>query len=196
MIWKGLTPPYRTIVADPPWPAVATPGYVRGVGRRYGAGGRRRRATSLSYSTMTLEDITDLPVCDLAAENAALFLWALAPMVREGLATQVVRAWGFQPVGEIVWAKPNFGLGAFPRPQHEVLIVARRGMLRFSRNDVGSVQRWPQVYGNNGGKSHSSKPPAALDLIESVSPGPYVELFARQPRLGWDHWGYGFERPR
>lgn len=55
------------------------------------------------------------------------------------------------------------------------------------------MQRWPQVYDTNGGKTHSAKPAAALDLVESVSPGPYVELFARRPRLGWDSWGYGFE---
>jgi hypothetical protein len=55
---------------------------------------------------------------------------------------------------------------------------------------VRSVQKWPQVHaGNGGGKVHSAKPDAALDLIEQVSPGPYVELFARRARFGWDYWG-------
>jgi N6-adenosine-specific RNA methylase IME4 len=57
--------------------------------------------------------------------------------------------------------------------------------------NVHSVQRWPQPYGR--GKTHSAKPKAAGDLIESLSPGPYVELFARNPRLGWHAWGRGYE---
>ncbi len=200
MTWEGLSPPYQTIVADPPWAAVGTPGYVRGVGRRYGQGGRRRRATSLGYSTMSIDAIMALPVASLAGDGPAhLYLWTLPPIHAEGVARDVARAWGFESVGEIIWRKPNFGLGAFPRPQHEILLVARRGVLPFTRNDVGSVQSWPQVYaaGNGGGawagKVHSAKPHAAYDLIESASPGPYVDLFCRQPRLGWDSWGWGYE---
>jgi N6-adenosine-specific RNA methylase IME4 len=80
-------------------------------------------------------------------------------------------------------------MGVFPRPQHEILMVCRRGPLAFSTNDVGSVQDWKQDYSLNGGKHHSRKPDAALDLIERVSPGPYLELFARRQRLGWSTWG-------
>src|SRR5690606_30110419 len=141
------------------------------------------------YSTMPLEEIYDLPVGDLAAENCALWLWVTAGHNRAGVGVRCAEAWGFDVVGEFVWAKPNFGLGAFPRPQHEVLLVCRRGTVKFDRADVGSVQHWPQDYSNNGGKKHSAKPSAAGDLIESVSPGPYVELFCRRPRLGWDSWG-------
>ena len=100
---------------------------------------------------------------------------------------------GVKQVGELIWHKPNFGMGAFPRPQHEVLLVARRGRVRFDRADVGSVQRWRQDYGTNGGKTHSAKPAAAGDLIEATSPGPWCELFCRRPRLGWDSWGHGYE---
>jgi N6-adenosine-specific RNA methylase IME4 len=101
-----------------------------------------------------------------------------------------VEAWGFRVVSEIVWMKPNFGLGKFPRPQHEILLVCRRGTLPFVINDVGSVQLWRRDYGrNNGGKVHSVKPEAAYALIERASPAPYLELFARRPRLGWDVWG-------
>lgn len=196
-VFAELSPPYSTIVADPPWPTgVKGSGYVRGVGRRYGAGGRRRRATSLGYSTMPLEDIYALPVGELAAENAALWLWVTAGHNRAGVGMACAEAWGFTVVGEIVWKKPNYGLGAFPRPQHEILLVCRKGAVTFNRADVGSVQEWRQDYGNNGGKSHSAKPPGAYDLIESVSPGPYVELFCRRPVLGWDSWGWGYELTR
>jgi N6-adenosine-specific RNA methylase IME4 len=69
-------------------------------------------------------------------------------------------------------------------------MVCRRGKLPFADpRNVRSVQKWAVAYTNNGGKRHSQKPEAAMDLIEIVSPGPYVELFARRHRMGWDVWG-------
>lgn len=190
----GAGAPYPTIAVDPPWPAGAHKGaYVRGIGKRYGAGARRRRATSIGYSLMTLEDIFALDIP--AAKDAHLFLWVTAGFNRVGVGVQCAEAWGFDVVGEIVWVKPNFGLGAFPRPQHEMLLVCRRGKLPFvDGTAIGSVQHWDQgrAY-HNGGKVHSEKPAAAYDLIERVSPGPYLEMFARQQRLGWDSWGWGHE---
>lgn len=184
MTWDGLTPPYRTIVADPPWPLVWD-------GR---AGGLHRRSTSLSYSLMSVEAIAEMPVAALAAPDAHLFLWVIPKLNREGAGVQVAKAWGFSVVSEIVWEKPNIGMGLFPRNCHEILLVCRRGALNWEGSrSVRSVQRWPQVQETNGGKTHSAKPAAALDLIEEASPGPYVELFARRPRLGWDSWGYGYE---
>lgn len=186
-MFEGLTPPYATIVADPPWP----------IGWSGGAGGRRRRAVPFAYSTLPLDDIRALPVDLLCApEGSHLYLWITAGLHRSGESLRVLEAWGFEFVGEIVWAKPNFGMGAFPRPAHELLIVGREKGCKvpFCRNDVASVQTWSTPRGhNNGGKVHSAKPAAAYDLIESASPGPYVDLFARQQRLGWDSWGYGYE---
>lgn len=122
--------------------------------------------------------------------GAHLYMWATPEMHRNGQALEVLKAWGFDFVGEIIWKKPNFGMGHFPRPMHEPLIVARRGKLKFQRCNVGSVQEWPQPRGRmNGGKIHSAKPDESIDLIESASPGPYVELFARRARFGWDYWG-------
>jgi N6-adenosine-specific RNA methylase IME4 len=73
-------------------------------------------------------------------------------------------------------------------------LICRRGTLPFTGpRNVHSVQDWKQLYDNNGGKGHSRKPHGALDLVEQASPGPYLELFARSPRLGWDAWGHGFE---
>lgn len=181
--WADLTPPYTTIVADPPWP-------FRWSG---GIGGLRRKVTRLSYSLMTLDHIQGLPVGDLAAPAAHLWLWATPEMNRLGQGVAVAEAWGFDVIDEIIWEKPNFGVGVMPRHCHEPLLLCRRGGLPFGGpRDVRSVQKWTQPR-TTSGKAHSAKPDAALDLVEQVSPGPYVELFARRPRLGWDHWGYGYE---
>lgn len=176
---------YRTIVADPPWPVV---GDSKALFRPWcGKGGRRGRDTLFPYEVQSYEWIDGLPVADVAEADAHLYLWVPAKLNREGVGVRTVRAWGFECVSEIVWEKPNFGLGKFPRPQHEILLVCRRGTLAFRVDNVGSVQRWRQTYEN--GKRHSAKPEAAIDLVEQASPGPYMELFARRQRMGWDVWG-------
>lgn len=179
---------YRTVLADPPWD-------VKGDGKARSRpwaskGGRRGRETFFPYETQSLEWIWALPVTELVEQDAALFLWVPAGLNREGVGAATVRAWGFEVVSEIVWDKINFGLGKFPRPQHEILLVCRKGTLAFVPRDVGSVQRWhaPRARGN-GGRIHSAKPDGSYDLIERASPGPYLELFARRRRFGWHHWG-------
>lgn len=182
--WEGLNPPYATIVADPPWPFVW----------KAGAGGRRARATKLAYSVTTVDEIAAMPVADLAADDSTLFLWATREVYREGDAVRVARAWGFQPCGDLVWDKPNLGTGAWPRPTHEPILIARRGHPPTPTDrSYRSVQRWKQPYTTNSGKTHSAKPPGFMDAVQDNFPGPYLELFARQPRLGWDHWGHGYE---
>jgi N6-adenosine-specific RNA methylase IME4 len=177
---------YRTIAADPPWPIRWTMGTTRVNGR-----GERHRTLkrALGYPVMSIGEICELPVVELADDDAGLFLWCPDQFLIEGDGARVVRAWGFDPGRVIVWwAKRGYGLGTFPRPQHEALLVGRRGRHAFDAVDVGSVQEWKQPY-VNGARSHSAKPEGAYDLIERVSPGPYLELFARRGRLGWDHWG-------
>lgn len=181
--FSELSPPYRTIVADPPWP-------LRWSG---GVGGAHRNATPLRYSLMNVDAIAALPVAGLVNGDAHCYLWTTPEMNRRGEGVRVAEAWGFMVVDEIVWEKPNIGMGVFPRHVHEILLVCRRGSLSFTApRDVRSVQKWPQLM--DGGKVHSAKPAAALDLVESASPGPYLELFARRPRLGWDSWGWGYEQ--
>lgn len=178
---------YRTIVADPPWPVCGDSGALF---RPWcGKGGRRARDTFFPYETQAMDWIASLAVSELAEDDAHLYLWVPAKLNREGAGLATARAWGFECVSEIVWAKPNFGLGKFPRPQHEIILVCRRGSLSFAVNDAGSVQRWKQPYTGANGKRHSSKPDGFLDLVERASPGPYLELFARRQRLGWDTWG-------
>ena len=178
---------YRAIMADPPWRVAGS----QNDGRPWcSKGGRRNRETFFPYATQTLEWIEGLDVGGLAERDAHLYLWVPARFNREGIGSRVARAWGFTVVSEIVWDKINFGLGKFPRPQHEILLVCRRGSLPFRVNNAGSVQRWhaPRAK-NNGGRIHSAKPDGAFDLIELASPGPYLELFSRRARFGWDAAG-------
>lgn len=159
---------YRTIVADPPWPMAE----VR-CRPWSGAGGRRRRATRFPYATMSLDDIMALPVSEMAEDDAHLYLWVPAKLNREGKGVATAKAWGFEVVSEIVWLKPSFGMGRFPRPGHEIVLVCRRGHLPFTAPF----------------NVHSAKPDGFMDLVEIASPGPYLELFSRRARLGWDTWG-------
>lgn len=175
---------YWTIVADPPWPFVW----------HGGPGGRRRNATTMGYETMPLENIAALPVTGEAAENATLLLWITQDMLHRGNAWVVANAWGFPArVGEIVWRKPNFGAGVYPRIGHETCVIYKRGkgsLRPDAPRDVHSVQEWRQRYDTNSGKTHSAKPDAFYDAVEAGFQGPYLELFARRARLGdWHYWG-------
>lgn len=177
---------YRTIVADPPWP------FHDCRSRPWASkGGRRSRDTFFPYEVQSLDWIEALPVASLADPNGAhLYLWVPAGFNRRGIGVRTAEAWGFDIVSEIVWDKINFGLGKFPRPQHEIVLVCRTGALSFQVNNAGSVQRWhAERAGGNGGRIHSAKPEGFQDLVMRASPGPYLELFARRQRLGWDSWG-------
>jgi N6-adenosine-specific RNA methylase IME4 len=175
---------YRTIVADPPWEFVWN-----------GApGGRRRNQTDDGYKKMPLSWIMEagryLP---LGCGGATLFLWTTQDVLHRGDAWKVAGAWGFgERVGEFIWRKPNFGAGAFPRIGHETCVIYKRGrgsLKPDAPRDVHSVQTWAQDYSNNSGKKHSAKPDGLYDLIEQAHEGPYLELFARRARFGWDYWG-------
>ena len=184
--WEGLHPPYSTIVADPPWP------YPGGVSAG-GTPGDPVKSFDLRYSAMSLDDISALPLVDLVADDAWLFLWATNRYL--AFAFGLLPAWGFRYRQMIVWHKPGaspFG-GTFAANGAEFLIAAARG-------DPAVRQRWGgwSVIRVNrpGAGRHSTKPGVFADLIEHCTDGPYLELFARQPRLGWDSWGWGYEDAR
>jgi N6-adenosine-specific RNA methylase IME4 len=171
---------YATIVADPPWQ----------ITKRIAAGGRRANATEVPYSMMPLDDIKALPVAALAADDAHLYLWATRKVFRDGDAADVARAWGFRPVGEVIWGLRNPGMGKPPMVNdHEPVLVAVRGSLPFGGDGPPmGVHFWKQTY-VGGGKAHSAKPEAFLDHVEDWSPGPRLEMFARRARFGWSYWG-------
>lgn len=176
---------YRTIVADPPWD-FAWQG---------GTGGRRANATTLGYETCDYDTIAGFSVGELGAVDATLLLWVTQDALHAGAAADVARAWGFPArVGELIWRKPNFGTGDYPRIGHETCVIYKRGggSLRDGRpRNVHSVQTWKQPYATNGGKTHSAKPDGFYDLVEQGFDGPYLEVFARRARFGWDYAGDG-----
>lgn len=171
---------YRTIVADPPWHYEGFSGYQG----TPGTDNWRVVRKALPYAAMSVEQIAALPVVDLAEKNARVFLWTTSRYLPDAFG--ILSSWGFQYRQALVWHKTGrpFPFGGSVAPIHaEFLLVGARGVpARLSRlkSSVVAIPR-PHL--------HSQKPDAWLDLIEQVSPGPYLELFARRQRLGWDTWG-------
>lgn len=168
---------YRTIVADPPWPEI---------GEKF----NWQRPTSRQgshYGLMTIEEICWLAVANLAARDSYLWLWIPTYHKIRGLGVQVMEAWGFRPTTELIWKKSAFSLGFYLRNQHETALLGIRGSPgTLKRRDAGTVFEAPR-------RRHSEKPAEFFSLVESLCDGPYLELFARTTRPGWDAWGNEIE---
>ena len=168
---------YEVILADPPWPE-------RG-------GGKIKRGADRHYPLMSVGEIKDLgsDIRELAAPDSFLFLWVTNNYLADGLET--VEYWGFRYVTNMVWCKPSIGLGHYFRGQHELLLLGIKGHPAYSRrpngSEAGRIVHSSVVHAPKHG--HSQKPQAVFDIIQTFSPGPYLELFARIPRLGWDCMG-------
>jgi N6-adenosine-specific RNA methylase IME4 len=165
---------YGTILADPAWPY------------------KRPRAIGPvnvlnHYPTMPLHEIMLLPVEDLVADQAHLYLWATNAFLCE--AHDVSYCWGFEPVNVLTWVKirqegchPSMKAGLWYRSATEHIVFGVRGKLRLAGPAAPTAYLLPR-------EAHSRKPDFFYDLIERQSPGPYLELFARRSRPGWDRWG-------
>ena len=190
MKWEGLTPPYSTIVADPPWRYRVSRMTVRT--------GDRRNGAEDHYSTMAIDELAGLPVADLASPNAHLYMWVTNPKLygdrgaRRSLnPCDVMEAWGFTYITTLTWLKLGaLGMGFYFRGETEHVLFGVRGKAPIP------VELRERNWFQAPKTGHSRKPAVFGDLVESVSPGPYVELFARAPRLGWDSYGWGYELSR
>lgn len=173
-----MNQPFRTIVADPPWAfSDKLPGKSRGAVK--------------NYSIMDIDDIgsflRDQKIA--VANDARLFLWRVASMQSEALF--VVATWGFTLKSEIVWVKMSregstklhFGMGRQVRNSHETCLIGVKGKPERLSRSVRSVLFAPY-------ERHSQKPESFYDLVEQLSPRPYLELFARRQRKGWTCLGY------
>lgn len=185
---------YRVIYADPPW-RFAT----------YSDKGKGRSAEA-HYDCLTIDEIKAMPVREWAANDAVLLLWGTDPLLPRAL--EVIEAWGFtyKTVG-FYWVKLNrsvarrpspdlfdgnrqllserdffTGLGFWTRANPEPCLLATRGHPKRRAGDVPKLLLAPR-------REHSRKPDEAYARIERLLPGPYLELFARQSRPGWDSFG-------
>ena len=162
---------FGTIYADPPW--------------QYG-NQATRAATSNHYETMNVDALCEMPVADLAADDAHLHLWTTNAFLPDSF--RVLEAWGFEYRSVFVWVKPQMGIGNYWRVSHEFLLLGIRGdAKRFN-------QRNRMSWGQFSRGQHSAKPDEIRDLIQQVSPGPFLELFGRKPANGWTVFGNQVER--
>jgi N6-adenosine-specific RNA methylase IME4 len=173
---EGVT--FGTVYADPPWPY----GNQRTRGATTGVAGKK----PAHYSTMTVDDICDLPVGELVGDEAHLHLWTTNGFLFES--KRVIEAWGFEYKSLLVWCKPQIGIGNYWRVNTEYLLFASKGSSGFRDSKAAQEVRMRSWIECDRGK-HSSKPDVFRKMIEKVSYGPFVELFARELAPGWSAWG-------
>ena len=170
---------FATVLADPPWQFQNRTGKVAPEHHRLSR-----------YSTMTLDEIKAIPVATAAQDTAHLYLWVPNALLPEGLA--VMQAWGFQYKSNLVWHKvrkdggpDGRGVGFYCRNTTELVLFGTRGRnartLAPGRRQVNILKTQK--------REHSRKPDEFYDIVESCSPGPFLEMFARGTRAGWSSWG-------
>lgn len=174
----GLSGRFSTVLADPPWR------FQNRTGKVAPEHGRLRR-----YETMSLDEICAMPIASHLEKPAHLYLWVPNALLAEGLA--VIEAWGFRYKTNLVWYKirkdggpDGRGVGFYFRNVTEMLLFGTRGSLRTK----SAGRRQVNILATRKCE-HSRKPDEIYPLIESCSPGPYLELFARHQRPGWTCWG-------
>ena len=166
---------YSTILADPPW-------MQRG-------GGKSKRGADRHYPLMKEADIKKV-MSDMldgrVADNAHMYMWVANNHLPEAL--RIIEHLGFKYITNLVWTKTHFGLGRYFRGQHELCIFATKGRGFSARTQANNV---PSLIGGKliSPTRHSAKPTEMYELIESRSAGPFLELFARTRRPGWDALG-------
>ena len=170
------TKKYNVIYADPP-----------STFKTYSDKGKDRSPEN-HYNVMSLKDICNLPISKIANDNSVLLMWVVDPLLDK--AFEVINAWGFKykTVG-FTWAKTNkksmgffTGLGYWTRGNPEMCLLATKGKPKRISKSV------PQLVVEQR-REHSRKPDIMYNHIENLLEGPYIELFARTQRQGWDSWG-------
>ncbi len=168
---------FTTVVIDPPWDW-SDEGDVNQMGR-----------AKPDYSTISFEDLKKLPIDDLTKKDAHIYLWITNRSLPKGF--ELLKAWGFRYIVCLTWCKPSFGLGNYFRGSTEQILFGVKGSLPLKRKDVGT---WFAAPRGKGG--HSSKPDEFYKLVESCSPGLYLDYFSRDKRDGWYTYGIGDENKK
>lgn len=171
---------FETVLVDPPWRFQNRTGKVA-----------PEHVRLARYETMGFDDIEALPVGDVVADQAHLYLWVPNALLAEGM--EVMRAWGFTYKTNLVWYKirkdggpDGRGVGFYFRNVTELILFGVRGSRRTLAPGRRQVNLFPEHK-----REHSRKPEKLYEIIEACSPGPFLELFARHPRRGWHQWGDG-----
>lgn len=169
---------FKTILADPPWRFQNSTGKVAPEHKRLSR-----------YPTLSLQEILDIPVNAVADETCHLYLWVPNALLAEGLET--MKKWGFTYKSNIVWYKirkdggpDGRGVGFYFRNVTELVLFGIKGRMRTLQPGRKQVNIM-----STRKREHSRKPDELYPIIESCSPGPYLELFARGKRNGWQVWG-------
>ena len=162
---------YNCILIDPPWPQRMSNPYKNS---------KQKRPPKLPYKTMALEEIADLPVGTLGGDGSHLWLWTTNQFLRDGF--DLMECWGFKYLAPVHWIKPS-GLGNWFVTRTQTLLFGYKSPCKFGpgRYSPNIIEAVPP--------RHSQKPEVSFELIESISSGPRIELFARAKREGWDSWG-------
>lgn len=162
--------PYRCIVIDPPWNESGGGKIKRGADRYY----------PLLKTPEIIRVIVDAPVWK-PADDCHLWLWVTNSFLADGMLA--MKELGFRYVTNRAWVKDRIGLGQYLRGQHELCLFGVKGKSMVpAPHSIASV-----LFAAKG--EHSEKPNKAFQDIEKISPGPYLEMFARRERYGWDIWG-------
>lgn len=170
---------YQIIYADPPWSYKAKNPTCKLE--------KKPETCSVNYyyKTLSLKDIKELPIKEVCEKDCVLFLWATTPMIQESL--EVMKAWGFKYKTMITWEKTNNDcMGYWFRVCTEHLLVGTKG-------DIKSFRNMTRTCYHSKREKHSKKPDYFYELIENVSEGKKLELFARNKRKGWHSWGNEIE---
>lgn len=157
---------FGCIYADPPW--------------KYGNQGTRA-STDNHYDTMTIDQLCEMPVSELAADDAHLHLWTTNAFLFD--AQRVMDAWGFEYRSVFVWVKPQMGIGNYWRVSHEFMLLGIRGDAK--RFNDRSLKSWAEF----NRRRHSAKPDEIRAMVERASSGPYLEMFGRRAVRGWTVFG-------
>ncbi len=169
---------FGTILADPPWLFQNRTGKVAPEHKRL-----------YRYQTMTNEEIAEMPIAEVALPQSHLYLWVPNALILTGL--EVMQAWGFTYKTNLVWYKirkdggpDRRGVGFYFRNVTEMVLFGVRGNLRT----LAPGRRQENILISQK-REHSRKPDELYPIIEACSPGPYLELFSRTQRDGWQTWG-------
>lgn len=195
---NSLSTKFGCIVADPPW--------------QESGGGKIKRGADRHYPLMHTSEIAALPVQEIVLSNSHLYLWITNNFLARGAHIEVARAWGFRPVTVLTWKKSGrIGLGQYFRGTTEHVVFCVRGAPPYKTaingkraqgvTDFGTIDPKEPITATEIIESHgwwweeerpgphSRKPKKIHEWAELVSHGPYLEMFARTARPGWEAWG-------